>query len=182
MNKRIKADLRRSELITKPQYGDKRPADSTRWMSSKCSGFGQFILISMATTLMLDGGREKLAVEKLVANFAPNQWCLPKNHEWKEWDFFECNACLSADDCFFLKFPAADPPKLQAVCPNPSHERPTSRPKGPHHRPAPSGDLAGTEERLTLKVGVCSHTSVFLSFSVFGKMRLCTQRRILTIK
>lgn len=63
MNKRIKTDLRRSELITKPQYGDKRPADSTRWMSSQCSGFGQFILISMATTLMLDEGREKLAVE-----------------------------------------------------------------------------------------------------------------------
>lgn len=125
---------------------------------------------------------EKLAVEKLVANFAPNQWCLPKNHEWKEWDFLECNACLSPDDCVFFSFPAADPPKLQAVCPNPSHERPTSRPEGPHHRPAPSGDLAETAERLTLKVGVCSHTSVFLSFSVLGKMRLCTQRRILTIK
>lgn len=39
---------------------------------------------------------------KLVANFAPNQWCLQKNHKWKEWDFLECNACLSADDCVFF--------------------------------------------------------------------------------
>lgn len=38
------------------------------------------------------------------------------------------------------------------------------------------------EERLTVKVGFCSHTSVVLSFSVSGKMQLCTQRRILTTK
>lgn len=48
-------------MITKPQYGDKIPADSARWMSSKCFGFGQFIPISMATAIILVEGREKWA-------------------------------------------------------------------------------------------------------------------------
>lgn len=120
-------------------------------------------------------------ITKLIAILHQTSDVLKRITNGKSKIFIKWNAFLSADDCDFISSSWLAPLKLH-VCPSLSHERPTSYPKGPRHRPASSGNLTETEERLTLEVGFCSHKSVLLSFSVLGKMQLCTQRRILTTK
>lgn len=87
---------------------------------------------------------------------------------------------ISADDRGFVSSSRPAALKLH-VYPSPSHERASSRPKGPRHRPAPSGDH-GNRRWFEPESGFAASRVGPPCLSVSGKRQLCTQRRVLTTK